>query len=247
VKRLIAIATLVLGNIAWFYAMKNYTDMRQVRIVSATLKSTVQLSAIGPIIERVPWVNTKTESGYHYAQIGFDQMNRGTGVFVSNDGLILTCYHVTRHSRFMAVSLNGFEADDLTPKKVRKLFAYVVGVDEKADLALLRVIYPGQWFRGVELRKDAPKGLPVFTIGFPWVFEKHVTAGIISSYTDGYTFTDTVIEHGSSGGGLFDVDGRLVGLADYLAYPAEIEVFQGFAGFTNIADMHRLIDKYEGF
>ncbi len=247
-KLLMATATLVLGNIAWFYAMKAYSDGRQVRVVSATLDSTVQLAAIAPIINRIPYVKFKgkkvVEVGYHYKRTGFGQINAATGVFVSNDGLILTCAHVTRGTRLLQVSLNGFVNDELAPKKVRKLFAYVVGINETADIALLRVIYPGQWFRGVSLRKDAPKGLPVFTIGD---LNKNVTAGVISSYADIYTVTDVVIDHGSSGGGLYDADGKLVGLASYMMYPNDVPSYEGFSGFTDIKTMRELIAKYKGF
>jgi S1-C subfamily serine protease len=253
-KKLIACATLILGNIAWFYAMKNYTDNRQVRIVSATCQSTVEVSAIGPIFKTI---TVMLPIGKHEIlikqikkRIGFGELNRGNGVFVSNDGLILTCYHVTKHSKLLRVSLNGFEREDSTPRMVRrhrKLFAYVVGVDEKNDLALLRVFYPGQWFRGVSLRKDAPKGLPVFTIGFPVEFQKHVTTGVVSSFSDGMTYTDVVIEHGSSGGGLFDIDGKLVGLASFMRYPAGFPVYSGFSGFTDLDAMHRILEKYEAF
>lgn len=250
-KKLFAIASLVIGNIVWFYAMKNYTDMRQVRIVSATCESTVQVAAIGPIIIRKPYVKFKgvkvVEVGYHYKREGFGQLNSASGVFVSNDGLILTCYHATHGKKLMEVSLNGFVADSLADKKVRKLFAYVVGVDEEADLALLKVIYPGQWFRGVHLRKEAEIGLPVFTIGFPDGFEKYVTAGILSNHADRMTYSDTVMDHGSSGGGVFDVDGDLVGLADAMHYPNLMPTYQGFSKFTNLKAMHGLINKYEGF
>lgn len=249
-KSLIAGATLILGNIVWFYAMKYYSDMRQVRVVSACSKSTVELAAIGPIIKRIPYVKFKgvkvVEVGYHYKRAGFGQVTAGTGVFVSNDGMILTCYHVTRGSRLLQVSLNGFDSDAEADRHVRPLFAAVIGVDEDNDLALLRVIYPGQWFRAAGLRKDAPVGLPVFTIGFPGGFEKYVTYGVISTHYDGWTYSDTVMDHGSSGGGLFDADGNLVGLADYMHYPNQfVAVYQGFSGFTDLDAMHKLLEKYE--
>ena len=139
-------AGLLLANIVGFYALKNYNDMRQVRVVGASCRSTVELAAIGTLIKRVQYVKFRgkgmVEVGYHYKKDGFGQVNAGTGVFVSNDGLILTCYHVTRGSRLVQVSLNGFYSDVESERHVRSLFAYVVGVDEDNDLALLRVLYP---------------------------------------------------------------------------------------------------------
>lgn len=231
--------------------MKTYNDGRQVRIVKECAESTVELSAIGPIIERVPYVKFKglnvTEVGYRYKRKGFGRVNGGTGVFISNKGLILTCYHVTRGSKLIEVSLEGFNTDSLTPKPPRKVFATVIGVDEDNDLALLKVIYPGQWYRPVSLRETVEIGLSVFTIGFPQYFQKYTTHGIISNFEDGWTYSDIVIYHGSSGGGLFDINGKLVGLADGMHFPADYLVYQGFSIFTTLDSMHKLIDKYEGF
>lgn len=252
-KRLLACASLILGNIVWFYAMKNYTDMRQVRIVSATLPSVMEVSGVGPIIERKPYVKFKgvkvVEVGYHYKKVGFGRNMTGTGVFIRNDGLILTAAHVVHNTRLAQISLNGFEAAPTLIRgfKPKPLFAAVIGVDEEHDIALLRVIYPGQYFRAVKLRKDVERGLPVFTVGFPGEFEKHVTSGIISSFSDGFTMTDVVIAHGSSGGGLFDEDGQLVGLCSFARYMEATEVFQGVSGFTDLTAMHDLIHKYKDF
>lgn len=251
----ISMALYGLANIIGFFALKDYNDMRQVRTVRTCSKSTVELAAIGNIIERKPYVKFKgkevVEVGYKYKKTGFGQVNSGTGVFVSNDGLILTCYHVTRHSKLVQVSLNGFESDydmeEDTGRPVRKLFAYVIGFDEDNDLALLRVIYPGQWFRAARLRKEAETGLPVFTIGFPQGLEKYVTHGVISNHFEDWTYSDTVMDHGSSGGGLFDCNGDLVGLADKMVYPNGLATYQGYDVFTNLDAMHKLIEKYKDF
>jgi S1-C subfamily serine protease len=251
-KLLLSSAGLLLANIVGFYVLKDYNDNRQVRVASACSAATVELAGIAPIIE------TKTVQlpiGKHEIfittvkhRVGFGMVNRGTGVLVSNDGLIMTAYHVARHSPLMRVSLNGLESEDNAPRVIRKqrrLFAYLVGYDKDADIALLRVFYPGQRFRYAALRKSVKKGLPVITVGFPIKFVKHVTAGVVSSFSDGMTYTDVVIEHGSSGGGLFDLDGRLVGIASFMWYPSGSPVYA--AGFTSLDAMHKLLEKYEDF
>ncbi|SRR5260221_985891 len=250
-KRLIAIATLVFGNIVWFYAMKSYNDMRQVHIVNVTLLSVMEVSGMGMVIKRIPYMKFKgtkvIEVGYHYKKIGFSRNMTGTGIFVSNDGLILTAAHVVNRTPLAEISLNGFGTPPKLIKgfKPKKLFATVVGVDQKHDIALLRVINPGQHFRAVRLRKEVEKGLQVFTVGFPGEFQKHVTSGIVSSFNEGFTMTDVVIAHGSSGGGLFDMDGKLVGLCSFMRYMEPLEVYQGFSGFTDLTAMHKLLNKYE--
>lgn len=57
--------------------------------------------------------------------------------------------------------------------------------------------------------------------------------------------TDVVIAHGSSGGGLFDMDGKLVGLCSFMRYMEATEVYQGFSGFTDIKAMNDLLEKYQ--
>lgn len=248
---LVKVLVYTLFNIVSFYSLKDYLDNRQVRLVSATLPSVMEISGMGPIIKRTAYVKFKgkevVEVGYHYKKIGFGRNMTGTGVFVSNDGLILTAAHVVNRTSLAEISLNGFYAPPTLIRgfKPRRLFATVVGVDQKHDIALLRVINPGQHFRAVRLRKDAEKGLQVFTVGFPGDFEKHVTAGVVSSYSEGFTLTDVVIAHGSSGGGLFDMDGKLVGLCSYMHYAEPLEVYQGFAGFTDLKAMHALLEKYK--
>ncbi len=88
----------------------------------------------------------------------------------------------------------------------------------------------------------------MFTVGFPDSFEKYVTYGVVSNRVDGWTYSDTVMDHGSSGGGLFDASGGLVGLADSMHYPnANVYTYQGFSMFTDIDAMRDLVEKYEGF
>lgn len=140
-------------NIVGFLGLKDYNDMRQVRLVSATLPSVMEVSGMGPIIKRTAYVKFKgkevVEVGYHYKKIGFGRNMTGTGVFVSNDGLILTAAHVVNRTSLAEISLNGFGVNPTLIRgfKPRRLFATVVGVDRTHDIALLRVINPGQHFR----------------------------------------------------------------------------------------------------
>lgn len=246
-------ALLIFFNIVSFFALKDYGDMRQVRLVSATLPSVVEVSGIGPVIKRTGFVKFKgvkvIEIGYHYKKIGFGRSMTGTGVVVGNNGLIMTAYHLVRRTPLAEISLNGFNVPSTLVRgfKPKKVFAAVIGVDEAHDIALLKVVYPGQHFRAVRLRNSVQKGLQVFTIGFPGEFEKHVTAGTVSSFDEGYTMTDVAIAHGSSGGGLFDADGKLVGLCSFMRYMEPVEVFQGISGFTDLGAMHKLLDKYGDF
>jgi serine protease Do len=134
----------------------------------------------------------------------------GSGFIISEDGYILTNAHVVT------------EMDQPTVKLLdkREFKAKVVGVDQRTDVALIKI--------------DA-KGLPKVTIGDPaklevgeWVaaigspfgFENSVTAGIVSakgrllpdeSYVP-FIQTDVAVNPGNSGGPLFNLRGEVVGI-----------------------------------
>lgn len=137
----------------------------------------------------------------------------GSGFIIGADGYILTNEHVVDGAAAVFVRL--------TDNRVFK--ARVVGSDKRGDIALLKIsanhlqpvrlgdsdkVRPGQW---------------AVAIGSPFGFDHTVTAGIISakgrslpsedndSYVP-YIQTDVAINPGSSGGPLFDVQGRVIGI-----------------------------------
>ena len=134
----------------------------------------------------------------------------GAGVYVSPNGHILTCAHlftvgpnkritVTDHfgRQFEATLLYGDEHKDLAMLKVES------GVNDYAVLA-----YPGR----LQVGQD------VILVGNPHGFDETVSVGIVSALNrdlkDGYNFlqTDAASNPGNSGGPLFDMDGRLIGI-----------------------------------
>jgi S1-C subfamily serine protease len=248
-KVLIATATLLIGNIAWFYGMKEYTDTRQVRLVSATLPSVVKIMPIGPIYRMVPEMTSEIEITFHPVRVGFGRMGHGSGVFISKDGLIVTCAHVVEGTSLAELSLDG-DVKKLPLKGYKtkgKLLAYVVGRSTETDVALLRVINPKQTFRAAEIGKSVRKGLSVLTIGFPGPFSKYVTAGVVSGSREGDIYSDLVIAPGNSGGGVFDSDGRIIGLARFMTGPFPIPTYQGFSGLTALKAIREIVEKYRGF
>jgi serine protease Do len=176
-------------------------------------------------------------------------MGHGSGAFIRSDGLIVTCAHVVEGTPLVELSLNG---DDkrLSPKGYKtkgKLLGYVVGRDIKHDVALIRIILPPTGYKAVKVAKSVKKGLSVLTIGFPGPFNKYVTSGVISGSLGGSIYSDLVIAPGNSGGGVFTVNGELVGLARFMTGPENIPVYQGFSGLTSLTSINALVEKYKGF
>lgn len=135
----------------------------------------------------------------------------GSGVIVSQDGLILTNNHVIAAADAIEVAL----ADG------RKLSATLVGADPESDLALLQVDaknLPSITFASSD-KLDV--GDVVLAIGNPFGVGQTVTQGIVSALGrnhlgintyENFIQTDASINPGNSGGALIDAAGNLVGI-----------------------------------
>lgn len=90
--------------------------------------------------------------------------------------------------------------------------------DTKRDICFVEV--PGVKFSPVSIRdsKDVKVGEAVYAVGNPEGLEKSISQGIISNKREdrgGYVLqTDAVVSFGSSGGGLFDQNGQLIGITN---------------------------------
>jgi serine protease DegQ len=135
----------------------------------------------------------------------------GSGVIVSDQGLILTNEHVISSADEIEVAL----ADG------RKLAAKVVGTDPDTDLAVLKVEggnLPSITFAASE---KLSVGDVVLAIGNPFGVGQTVTQGIISALGrnhlgintyENFIQTDASINPGNSGGALIDAQGNLIGI-----------------------------------
>ena len=144
------------------------------------------------------------------------QDSGGSGFIVTDDGYVLTNYHVIEDADKIVVQL----ADDNN-----EYSAKVVGTDPQTDLALLKV--------------DARRKLPtvplgdserlrvgewVIAIGNPLAYDHTVTVGVVSAKgrklnglsrdvsLDNYIHTDAAINRGNSGGPLLNLKGEVVGI-----------------------------------
>ncbi|QDG53636.1 DegQ family serine endoprotease [Persicimonas caeni] len=137
----------------------------------------------------------------------------GSGVVVSNEGYILTNYHVVEGADEILVSLN--ERGEFT--------AEVVGTDPKSDLAVLQLQDPPEDLRPLPFAdtEGVRLGEPVVAIGNPFGLASTVTMGIVSAkgrqnvgITDYEDFiqTDAAINPGNSGGPLVNMSGEIVGI-----------------------------------
>ncbi|MEY3743819.1 MAG: hypothetical protein RLZZ541_874, partial [Pseudomonadota bacterium] len=135
----------------------------------------------------------------------------GSGVIVSEQGLILTNNHVIATADEIEIALSDG----------RKMSAKVVGTDPETDLALIKIEadnLPAITFASSE---KLNVGDVVLAIGNPFGVGQTVTQGIISALGrnhlgintfENFIQTDASINPGNSGGALIDTEGNLVGI-----------------------------------
>jgi serine protease Do len=139
----------------------------------------------------------------------------GSGFIVDPSGVIATNRHVIAGADHIYISGHGFEQ---VPAKV--LFQ-----TNQIDLAVLKIDVP-QTLPAVTFGDSDQLriGDPVMVIGNPLGIGESVSIGIVSALDrdlrispyDDFIQTDAAINHGNSGGGMFDMDGKLIGVASAL-------------------------------
>ena len=144
-----------------------------------------------------------------------DQRNHveGSGVIASRDGLVLTNHHVVDKAQKVEVIIPGHK---------QEYPAEILGTDKQTDIAVLRIQIdeplPAAEFGS---SKDLRVGEWVLAIGNPYGLEGTVSFGIVSAkgrnlevrdLLNDFIQTDAMIDRGSSGGPLIDLEGRVVGI-----------------------------------
>jgi serine protease Do len=141
----------------------------------------------------------------------FKQKGLGSGFIISEDGYVVTNYHVVDKADDIEVILEDGE----------KYEAKVIGKDPKTDLALLKIETENSLpFVEFGNSDNSEIGDWVIAIGNPFGLGHTVTAGIISAKGrilgignyDDFIQTDAPINPGNSGGPLFNLKGEVVGV-----------------------------------
>ena len=158
----------------------------------------------------------------------------GSGFIISADAFVVTNNNV----------IEGAEEIEIFLTDGTRLPARIVGADDKTDLAVLKV--------------DSQKALPfvefgdsdtavvgdwVMAIGNPFGLGGSVTLGIVSARNrdiqsgpyDQFIQTDASINQGNSGGPLFDMDGKVVGINTAIIARGGTSLGIGFAVPGNLA------------
>ena len=161
----------------------------------------------------------------------------GSGFFIRNDGHILTNHHVIKGAKKISVITDDGAVYDATIK----------AVDTTSDLAVLKINgKQGQekGFKPVQFgnAEKARIGDIVLTFGNPYGLGISVSQGIISAKSRSiglgeqqYIQTDAAINHGNSGGPMFDLNGDVIGVNSAI-FTSQGANGVGFALPSNIAN-----------
>ena len=196
-----------------------------------------------------PFQNFKFPPGSPFEDM-FKEFNRprerkatalGSGFIIDKKGIVVTNNHVIQGAEDIIVSVNGS-----TEYKAK-----IIGTDPYMDLAVLQ-IESNEEFKPVSFG-DSDKariGDWVIAIGNPFGFGGTVTSGIISSRNrdigltryDDFIQTDASINLGNSGGPLFNLDGKVIGINTAIIAPGQSgSIGIGFAIPSNSAS--KVIDQ----
>jgi len=142
----------------------------------------------------------------------WSETSTGTGFIIDKDGLVLTNQHVVGPSRYLAVQFD----------EKRKIPATLLASNPEKDVAVLWInlyalpdatVAPIAQTDGAE--PPIVEGERVLTIGSPLNQRKIMTSGIARKVEKRAIISDININHGNSGGPLFNSLGEVVGVTTF--------------------------------
>jgi len=209
---------------------------------AATSKSTLALiDAARKGRDAVVFVNTLSSDTAQY----YDENERGSGVIISDDGYIVTNYHVIAGGYTIHVQLNNGH----------EYHAELVGIDSSHDVALLKIKPSGLPFLEIGNSDSLLIGEQVLAVGNPMRLHSTVTSGIVSA-TDrvlelpnvtirNFIQTDVPLNYGNSGGALLNARGQLVGLS--FAFMSNSGAYEGFSFAIPSNLVKKIVDDIKQF
>ena len=154
--------------------------------------------------------STVTQQSFFGTTSGY---SLGSGVIVSNDGYIVTNNHVIDGAVEVSVKLYDGEVHDAT----------LVGTDPRSDLAVLKIDAKDLPYSIIADSSNIVLGQECVVIGNPLgegitcsngiisALEKEI---VINSYPMSVIQTNAAVNEGNSGGGLFNMNGDLIGIVN---------------------------------
>ena len=224
-----------------------------------TLAESVAAKALPSVVAVYNYTQASSSYGFNYntsKQVAnsdnLTKSSMGSGVLISDDGYIITNYHVVENAKKITIKVGDEERD-----------ATYVGGDQSSDVAVIKVDNIEN-LKPVDLGNsdELTIGEWVMTVGAPLGLEQSVATGIVSatnrstimdnsssnsmglstrSSSSNYIYypnmiqTDAVINPGNSGGALVDSNGKLIGINTIISSVSGDYAGVGFAIPVNYA------------
>ena len=158
------------------------------------------------------------ENTWRSVVVVFAGDTQGGGVIMGSPNQVATNCHVVDESPY---DIRVYKGEEQRANRGRSYSAEIISGDRKRDVCILSV--SGLWGIAAEIRAatDLEIGEAVYAVGAPQGFDFSISDGIVSQLRilEGESApliqTSAAISPGSSGGGLFDSQGRLVGLTTW--------------------------------
>ncbi len=239
-------------SVAPAHARAPDTGVSQADLIASLVPAVVSITAIS-------YQSAPTDRGTTVAKQTAATLTKksliGSGFIVEPSGYIVTNRHV----------VDGGNAFFVTLADGRRLRAQLIAKAVDVDVAVIKV-HDDKPFPVVKIgdSDQVRQGDPVIAIGNPLGFSSSVTTGVISaldrdirsSVYDDYIQTDAAINHGNSGGPLFNAAGEVIGITSdiYATSDNGGSIGIGFAIPSNDAtfvvgqllDYHRIEPGYLG-
>lgn len=147
----------------------------------------------------------------------FYEDSQGTGFVYSNEGYIVTNYHIIKGCNYFEICFSDETSCN----------AKLIGFDDKTDIAVLKINKENLTPLILE-EEEAKIGQWVYTIGHPVFLEYSLSVGVISRKnvpSDLYEIENLIqldmnINHGNSGGPVLTLNGKVIGIASYNFHPS---------------------------
>ncbi|MCG8435078.1 MAG: trypsin-like peptidase domain-containing protein, partial [Gammaproteobacteria bacterium] len=169
----------------------------------------------------------------------------GSGVVISDDGLIMTAAHVVQTADEVQVEFSDG----------KRFWARIISSEPQADVALVKLEEPPKNMRVAKLG-DSDKvrvGDQIFVVGAPYGLSHTLTVGHVSArHRSGrgplglalgdFFQTDAAINQGNSGGPMFNMRGEVIGIVSHILSKSGGFEGLGFVATSNLAK-NLLLDR----
>ncbi|WP_312044906.1 trypsin-like peptidase domain-containing protein, partial [Anaerotignum sp.] len=177
------------------------TTMVPLRFVAEHSGATIEWD---PVTYTIYITTTQVKQGQLTDSVVYIQTNKiqGSGIVLSSAGLIATNYHVVENASMLQMVFSD--------ESIYQGNATIVGLDQEKDIAIIQIDKKNLIPAPIETALK--KGEPVVAVGAPNGNRNTLSEGEIKDFNQDIISSSAFIDHGSSGGALFNSKGKVIGM-----------------------------------